>query len=199
MGAVDYVFARIAPDNPEKPRVGVIGFGLGAAAALVALDREKGGAEVIRVFSGDSEGGSGFLAIQPLSVKRLRFCTAVEPLALQQMLPRCIRNGIGGWALWLLPSIDLVCRWRGGYPLAATALDKSVREAHVPLLYVASEANSKVEMCAIQRLYMQTPDPKQICRLKTAADGVNLIDTLLTFAGHHSNVPYPEPGAAYHD
>ena len=66
VGAVDTIFRRIAAEAPEaEPQVGLVGFGLGATAALAAVGREKGGAETIRVFSGDSEGGFGWVEIPP--------------------------------------------------------------------------------------------------------------------------------------
>ena len=48
-GTVDYAFKRIAAEVParETPQVGVVGFGLGASAAIAAVGREKGGAEVL--------------------------------------------------------------------------------------------------------------------------------------------------------
>ena len=48
-GAVDKAFKRIAAEVParETPQVGVVGFGLGASAAIAAVGREKGGAEVL--------------------------------------------------------------------------------------------------------------------------------------------------------
>ena len=48
-GAVDKAFKRIAAEVPawETPQVGVVGLGLGASAAIAAVGREKGGAEVL--------------------------------------------------------------------------------------------------------------------------------------------------------
>ena len=196
LGAVDYLFQRVAPDNLERPKVGVIGFGLGAAATLVALGREKGGADVIRVFSGDSEGGSGFLAIQPLSVKRLRFLVAVQPDALKTAVSAILRTRIGACGLFLRPMVDLFCQWRGGFPLSATALDRFVGEAHIPLLYIHTNADSQTESGDIQRLYDLTPGPKQICRLDNlmGAHGtylhvVSQLDPVLAFAAQQVNQP----------
>ncbi|MEZ4869062.1 MAG: hypothetical protein R3C14_47510 [Caldilineaceae bacterium] len=162
MGAVDYVFQRIAPNDPAAAKVGVIGFGLGAAAALAAVGREKGGAEVIRVFSGDSEGGSGFLTIQPPTVKRLRFVVAVQPASLGVLLRGYLRQRMGPMGLILLPLVDWFCRRRGGYPLTATSLLKPVREVHLPVLYVQSHGDLRSVCHEVQGHYAATPGPKEI-------------------------------------
>ncbi|MCB0080089.1 MAG: hypothetical protein KDE47_04130, partial [Caldilineaceae bacterium] len=163
MGAVDYVFQRHQADGIATPQVGIIGFGLGAAAALAAAGREKGGANVIRVFSGDSAGGSGFLTIQPANVKRLRFIIAIQPAALSALLAGCIRQKVGPLGLVLIPLVDKICQWRGGYPLAATSLHKCVREVHVPVMYVQSRMDLYVAGDQVESLYNATPEPKQLC------------------------------------
>ena len=117
MGAVDYAFQRVAGnDDRIEPVVGVIGFGLGATAALAAVGREKGGDDVIRVFSGDTEGGSGFLTIPPLTVKRLQFLIAIQPASpgvLIQGFIHQIAGPYGGLSKLVVPLVDWICRWRG--------------------------------------------------------------------------------------
>ncbi|MCE7984275.1 MAG: hypothetical protein DYG89_24130 [Caldilinea sp. CFX5] len=161
MGAVDYVFNRVATKN-NALAVGVVGFGLGAAAALAAIGREKGGAEVIRVFSGDSEGGSGFIEIPPLSVKRLRFLVAVQPASLGVLL-RGYLHSIARPLAWLLPPlVDQFCQWRGGYPLTATYLLKAVQAVHLPVLYLQARTDPWGDCREVQTLYSATPGPKQL-------------------------------------
>lgn len=162
MGAVDYVFQRMAAENATAPAVGVIGFGLGAAAALAAVGREKGGAEVIHVFSGDSEGGSGFITIPPANVKRLRFLVAVQPASLGILLRGYLRTVARPLAWVLPPLVDKFCQWRGGYPLRSSFLLKSIQEAHVPVLYLQARADPWGDCCEVQRFYEATPGVKQI-------------------------------------
>lgn len=162
IGAVDYVFQRMAAENATAPAVGVIAFGLGAAAALAAVGREKGGAEVIRVFSGDSEGGSGFITIPPANVKLLRFLVAVQPASQGVLLGNYLRT-VARPLAWVLPAlVDKFCQWRGGYPLAATFLLKSIQEAHVPVLYLQAHADPWGDSREVQRFYDATPSLKQI-------------------------------------
>ncbi|MBV7330817.1 hypothetical protein KFU94_21755 [Chloroflexi bacterium TSY] len=187
MGAVDYVFRRLAADDPTIPIVGVIGFGLGATAALAAVGREKGGTDVIRVFSGDSEGGSGIIDIQPPNVKRLRFLVAIQPASIGVLLRGYIRKRIGPLGLVLVPFVDMFCQWRGGYPLA-TGLLKYGQEIHLPVLYIQSRSDSWGTWDEVQSLYEATPGPKQMWwiddpfgRLETYAHVGEHLDTVLAF------------------
>lgn len=162
IGAVDYVFKRMATETKATPAVGVIGFGLGATAALAAVGREKGDAKVIRVFSGDSEGGSGFITIPPPNVKRLRFLIAVQPASLGVLLRGYLRTVARPLAWVLPPLVDKFCQWRGGYPLTAIFLLKCIQEAHVPVLYLQACAAPWGDCHEVQRFYDATPGPKQI-------------------------------------
>jgi pimeloyl-ACP methyl ester carboxylesterase len=194
MGAVDYVFSRIATETAAPPSVGVVGFGLGAAAALAAVGWEKGGAEVIRVFSGDSEGGSGFIEIQPANVKRLRFLVAVQPASLGVLLRGYLHQmaGPSGWVL--VPLVDRICQWRGGYPLAVTSLLKRVSGVHIPVLYIQSHSDPWGKCGEVQSLYNATPGLKQICwieepfgRLETYVHVGEHLETVLAFAAQYTS------------
>lgn len=197
MGAVDYVFQRVAQEAStqepiEMPAVGVIGFGLGAAAALAAIGREKGGATVIRVFSADSAGGAGFLEIQPLNVKRLRFLVAIQPASSQTLLRGYLRHKIGlpGW--FFVPLVDSLCQRRGGFPLGITSLLKFVREVHIPVLYIQGCADASNDPREAMRIYEATPAEKQICwidarrgPLETYQDIALHPERLLAFAAQY--------------
>jgi pimeloyl-ACP methyl ester carboxylesterase len=193
MGAVDYAFQRVAQVTPaETPAVGVVGFGLGAAAALAAVGREKGGATVIRVFSADSAGGAGFLEIQPLNVKRLRFVVAVQPASQETLLRGYLRHKIGlpGWSL--VPLVSYLCQRRGGFPLGVKSLLKFVREVHIPVFYIQGRADASNDPGEAKRIYEATPGEKQICwiegpreLLETYADIAQHPERLLAFAAQH--------------
>lgn len=189
MGAVDYVFGRVAAETTATPAVGVIGFGLGATAALAAVGREKGGDTVIRVFSGDSEGGSGFITIPPANVKRLRFLVAVQPASLGVLLRGYLRTVARPLAWVLPPLVDQFCQWRGGYPLRSSFLLKCVQEVHVPVLYLQARSDPWGDGREVQQFYNATPDLKQInwlegslTRLATYAYVTEQPALVLTFA-----------------
>jgi pimeloyl-ACP methyl ester carboxylesterase len=199
-GAVDYVFRRMGGEAVGTPSVGLVGFGLGASAALAASGREKGGDETILVFSGGSEGGVGFTAFQPANVKRLRFLAAVQPASLGTLLQGYLRQVCAplGWVL--VPLVDWLCRQRGGYPLAETFLLKFAREVRVPVLYVQARADAWGKCSEVQRLYEATFGPKQIWwieepmgRLESYEYVSNHIENVLAFAGQHIGEATNEP------
>lgn len=195
VGAVDYVFKRLAMASPGRPpQVGVVGFGLGAVAAIAAAGREKGGAEVIKIFAGDSEGGSGFVEFQPPNVKKLCFLVAVQPASLGVLLHGYLRQIFSPLSWLLVPLVDRLCQWRGGYPLGAAFLFKFAREVHVPVLYVQARSDAWGGCAEVQRLYAATPGPKQIWwieepleRLETYNYVSEHPEQVLNFAAQHVN------------
>ena len=83
--------ARLPPEEQlqRTPQVGIIGYGIGATAAMAAVGRKKGGTEIIKVFNGDCEGGVGYIHILPDEIKRLRFVILLEPALLNSVLSGC--------------------------------------------------------------------------------------------------------------
>jgi pimeloyl-ACP methyl ester carboxylesterase len=196
VGAVDYVFSRLAAEAPAgQPQVGLVGFGLGAVAAIAAIGREKGRAETIRVFTGDSEGGVGWSEIQPANVKRLRFLAAVQPASSGEVLRGYLHQLFAPLGSVLVPVVDRICQWRGGYPLGEKFLLKFAREVHVPTLYIQSRSGgkgmwaNKFDSGVVQRLFEAAPGPKQLWsieqplgRLETYAFICDHLERVLEFA-----------------
>lgn len=191
--AVDYVFGRLAEQG--TPRVGVVGFGLGAAAAIVALGRDKSGTETLRIFNGDTEGGVGVISVPPPNVKLLRFLVAVEPASLGSLF----RAGLG--RIWpplnwiLFPLVNRMCTWRGGYPLHAAALLKFAREIRIPVLYVQAGPDLGTGSGEVQSLYEVTPGPRHMWRiegppgrLETCAYVGDHPERMLAFAAEHTGL-----------
>jgi pimeloyl-ACP methyl ester carboxylesterase len=160
VGAVDATFRRIAADAPgAEPQVGVVGFGLGAMAALVAVGREKGGTETIRVFSGDSEGGFGWVEIPPTKVKRLRFVVAIQPAALGVLLRGYLHQVFAPLSPILTPLVDRMCQRRGGYPLDSSLLLQFVRNVQIPVLYIQARRDPWGGRAEAQQFFDTTPGP----------------------------------------
>lgn len=193
VGAVDYVFSRMAAASPASPpQVGVVGFGLGAAAALAAVGREKGSAETIRLFSGDTEGGVGWISVPPPNIKILRFLVAVQPASLGVLVRGYLRQVSAPLNWVLVPLIDWLCQWRGGYPLGAAFLLKFAREVNVPVLYIQARADPWGGCGDVQRLYDATPGPKQLWWIEEPLGRLEAYDYIgdhlgcvLAFAAQH--------------
>lgn len=183
VGAVDYVFRRlmVKPPELETPPVGVVGFGLGAAAAIAAVGREKGSAEKTRIFTGDSEGGVGWTELLPPNVKRLRFVVAVQPASLGRLVEGYLRTLSVPLRGALVSLVDWLCRWRGGYPLNGASLLKFVREVHVPILYIQARTDQWAGGSEVQALFDATPGPKQIWWINEILERLQTYD----YVGHH--------------
>ena len=147
-----------------------MGFGLGAVAALAAVGREKGGTEVIRVFSGDSAGSSGFITIPPLNVKYLRFLVAIQPTSPALLLRGYLRQRLAFLGWLLIPLVDALCQRHGGFPLGIAPLLKFMREVHIPVLFVRSKTGLRSELDEAQAIYDALPGQKQMWWLDKAQD-----------------------------
>ena len=204
VGAVDYVFSRLAGQAPAAaPQVGLVGLGLGATAAIAAIGREKGGAETIRVFTGDSEGGVGWTEVQPANVKKLRFLVAIQPASLGGLLRGYLRRLFGPLGVVLVPLVDRLCRWRGGYPLDEAFLLKYARQVNIPVLYVQACLDGRGDWASefasseVQRLCDATPGPKQLWwieaplgRMEAYAYVGEHLERVLAFAEQHTSRQY---------
>jgi pimeloyl-ACP methyl ester carboxylesterase len=193
-GAVDYAFDRIDAEatTRQTPQVGVIGFGLGASAAIAAVGREKGGAEVIRIFSADSEGSSGLIEIQPANVKKLRFLVAIQPASLATLLRGYLNQVFAPLAFVLVPVVNRMCTWRGSYPLDAAFLLKYARNINVPVLYVQVREDPWGSSQELQNLFEATPGAKKIRWIKENPGRLEAYDhlgagleSILAFAAQH--------------
>jgi pimeloyl-ACP methyl ester carboxylesterase len=206
-GAVDYVFSRLADQAPaEAPQVGLVGFGLGAAAAIAAIGREKGGAETIRIFTGDSEGGVGWTSVQPANVKMLRFLIAIQPASLGGLLRGYLRRLFGPLGVVLVPLVDRLCQRRGGYPLDEALLLKYVHQVNIPVLYVQACPDGRGDWASefasseVQRLCEATPGPKLLWWIEAPLGRMEAYDyvgdhleRLLAFAEQHTSRQYVGP------
>jgi pimeloyl-ACP methyl ester carboxylesterase len=198
VGAVDYAFQRIEARVPGEPRplVGVVGFGLGASAAIAAVGREKGGAEKIRVFTGDSEGGAGWTEIPPANVKRLRFLVAIQPASLVALLQGYLKRAAAPLHWLLVPFVDWFCQWRGGYPLGVDLLIKFASQVNVPVLYVQARPDRWGGCSEVKRLSEATRSPQRIWWIDEPLDRLEVfnyvgdhLETVVSFARQQLSIP----------
>jgi alpha/beta superfamily hydrolase len=159
VGAVNYVFGRLAIENPQ---VGLVGFGLGAAAALTAIGRYRGGTEAMWLFSGDSQSASDFTRVPPANIKRLQFLVAVQPASLGTLVRGYLRQIVGPFSRPLVSLASQFCVLGGGFPLDRAALLKFARRMTVPVLYVQARREPWGDCDEVQLLSDATPARTQI-------------------------------------
>jgi pimeloyl-ACP methyl ester carboxylesterase len=153
----------------RTPPVGVIAFGGGAAAAIAAVGRQKGSVEPYKVFSGDQEGGSGWVDVLPPNIKRLRFLVLVEPASTAMLL----RGYLARISLVLAGTGVALARWAnarlGGYPLDDSLLLRYAGQVNVPSLFVLAAGDSWGSAAEVERYYTAVPAPKEIWRVEGAS------------------------------
>lgn len=181
-GAVDYAFRRTAAGAPSQlPRVGMIGFGLGASAAITATGRVRGDARTIRVFSADGGGATGLLEFPPENIKLVSFLVAVEPVSLQTFAGEYLREKFNRLGSLLVPIVDRFCRRGSGYPLDGRLLGQLAEQVYTPTLFVQRCVNGRNRGDEGQQLYEAMPGPKQMWWIEGVQDRLGLYNYL---AGH---------------
>jgi len=107
LGAIRYVRSR--PDL-DAPQVGLVCFCMGAASAMAALSKGQNGTTDVRFL----------VAIQPVTSKVFFRCY--------------LRDVYTPLSLFLIPIVDKLVQWRGGYALADMAPGQFAPDITVPTL-----------------------------------------------------------------
>lgn len=175
-GAVAYVFNRLSPFDPlvrpsqqRVPSVGVVGFGLGAAAALAAIGRTKGGYQTVRVFSGDMEGGVGYSEIPPSPVKQLKFVILIQPASMGTLVRNYLSDRLAFLGRLLVPVVDWSFQWRGGHSFQNTALDRFVPGTQMPVMLLQARDDPWGSTEEVKRIYESLTGDKKLMWL----DGIH--------------------------
>jgi pimeloyl-ACP methyl ester carboxylesterase len=142
LGALAYLESR--PDV-DTSRFGLVAFCMGANATIIALSKAKE----------RFVGATCLVAIQPISM-------AVFVRAYIQSL--YTRLG-----LVLLPLMERIRLWRGGYPLEAMGPGGFVQDLTLPTLYVQGRTDPWTKLSDVQGFYEGTPGPKEFWWLEETA------------------------------
>jgi pimeloyl-ACP methyl ester carboxylesterase len=161
IAALDYILSRLrgTPEEPF-PAVGMVGFGMGAAAAIAAIGRLKGSERSFKVFSGDNEGATGYTEFEPPNVKRLSFLVAIQPTRLGRVLRASLSRISPPLAVVLYPLVEWLVQKQGAYPLETDLLQKYASEVTVPLLFIHSCSKQRGGYDEARRLYEAVPAHK---------------------------------------
>lgn len=139
VGAVNYIGNR--PDLVAK-KIGFVSFCMGANSTIIAMSRAR------------SELGD------------VKCLVAVQPISVDVFVRSYVRDTytqLG--AVILVPLVDRISQWRGGYPLKEMSPKNFVKDIYVPTLYVQARSDPWAELSDIQGFYEQTPEPKKFLML----------------------------------
>jgi fermentation-respiration switch protein FrsA (DUF1100 family) len=139
VGAMDYVHNR--PDL-NSPQIGFVSFCMGANSTIVAMSKAKARFEKVRFL----------IAIQPVSA---------------EVFVRCYMKDVyTPLSLYLIPIVNTLCQWRGGYALKEMSPLAYARDVEVPTLYVQAKADPWTELSDIESFYEAAAGPKELWLLE---------------------------------
>jgi pimeloyl-ACP methyl ester carboxylesterase len=134
-GAVDYVGHRYRED---PPRIGIIAACAGANSTIVAMSKAR-----------ERMGNVAFLVLlQPISPPVLMRCFMMDVYTPPSLL--------------LLPLVETLCRWRGGYSLQEMSPQKYARDINVPTLHVQAKADPWTTLSDVRSIYEAIAGPKEL-------------------------------------
>jgi alpha-beta hydrolase superfamily lysophospholipase len=168
LGAVAYVERRTAGQAGNTQRIGFVSFCMGANSTLVALSKNK---ELMQ---------------------NVRFVVAIQPVSADVFFRSYMRNVYTPLSLYLIPLVDRLVRWRGGFGLREMSPLPFVPDVEVPTLYVQARQDPWTELGDIESFYEATPDPKELWYIEGQMrrfEAYNYVgdhpERLLDFAAQH--------------
>ncbi len=134
VGAVKYLKKRL-----RRPiHVGFVSFCMGANSTLVALSKAKE------------------------ELADVKCVVAVQPVSASVFVCSFMRNVFTSASLMLVPVVDKMCHWRGGYALKEMSPLKYCRDVEAPVLYVQAKTDPWTELSDIEGFYAETAGPKEL-------------------------------------
>ena len=135
LGAVNYINNR--PDL-NVGQIGFVCFCMGAASTMTALSKGKD------------------------QIKNARFLVAIQPVTSSVFFRCYLKNVYTPLSLFLVPIVDKIVQWRGGYAFKDMAPGKFARDIEIPTLYVQAQEDPWTELSDIQSFYDATPGAKEL-------------------------------------
>ena len=135
LGAVVYVNNR---QDLEVQQVGFVCFCMGAASAMAALSKGKD------------------------RITNVRFLVAIQPVT-SSVFFRCYLKAVyTPLSLFLIPIVDRMVQWQGGYAFKDMAPGRFAKDIEVPTMYVQAKEDPWTELSDIQSFYDATPGAQEL-------------------------------------
>ncbi|MBU7014431.1 MAG: alpha/beta hydrolase [Theionarchaea archaeon] len=140
VGAVTYVTGR----QDVSPNIGFVSFCMGADSTIIALSKEKE------------------------QLKNVKCLVAVQPISVAVFVRNYIRSVFTPLGLILIPMVDRLCQWRGGYAFEKMSPLPYCKDIFAPTLYIQARTDPWTELSDIQGFYEATPEPKEFWMIEGA-------------------------------
>ena len=154
IGAIAYVNNRWL----SAPAIGFVSFCMGANATTVALSKAKD------------------------QLRDIKFLIAVQPVSAEVFIRSYLRNVYTPLSLYLLPIIDRIVRWRGGFALKEMSPLRYARDVVIPTLVIQAREDPWTELTDTQAYYHQAlSGPKELWLI----DGIQRRFETYNYVGDH--------------
>ncbi len=134
IGAIAYVNNRWL----SAPAIGFVSFCMGANATTVALSKAKD------------------------QLRDIKFLIAVQPVSAEVFIRSYLRSVYTPLSLYLLPIIDRIVRWRGGFALKEMSPLKYAHDVQIPTLTIQARQDPWTELSDTQAFYQALSGPKEL-------------------------------------
>jgi pimeloyl-ACP methyl ester carboxylesterase len=135
LGAVNYINNR---SDLNVQRIGFVCFCMGAASTMVALSKGKE------------------------QIKNACFFVAVQPVSAELFFRCYLKDVYTPLSLCLIPIVDRIVRWRGGFALKEMSPARFAKDIEVPTLYIQAKEDPWTELSDIQGFYDATACEKEL-------------------------------------
>lgn len=134
LGAVNYIKNR---QDTKSSAFGFVSFCMGADSTIVAMGKAHE------------------------QLKDAAYFVAVQPVSASVFIRSYVRSTYTPLGLVLIPLVDKMCQWRGGYSFAEMSPLKYCKDITAPTLYIQARTDPWTELSDIQGFYEATPEPKE--------------------------------------
>lgn len=139
LGALDYIHQR---PNLSPMQIGFVSFCMGVNSTIIALSKSRD------------------------KLQNVKCLVAVQPISISVFLKCFIKRNYTAAGLILIPLVDKMCQWRGGYAIRDITPLPYCKDISVPALFIQTRSDPWTELYDIQSIYDATPGPKEFLMLE---------------------------------
>jgi alpha-beta hydrolase superfamily lysophospholipase len=165
LGAVEYISNQ---PSLSSPQIGFVSFCMGAASTMVALSKGKD------------------------QLNNIKFLIAIQPISADIFFRCYMRAVYTPLSLYLIPIVDRLVQWRGGFAFEEMSPLPFARDIEIPTLYIQAKDDPWTELRDIESFYEATAGPKELWLIEGITrrfEAYNYVgqhpDRILEFVGQH--------------
>jgi hypothetical protein len=122
--------------------IGFVSFCMGANSTIVAMSKGKD------------------------KFDNVKCMVAVQPISIPIFLKCFIKKNYTSVGLVLIPLVNKMCQWQGGYAFKDITPIPYCKDISVPALFIQARSDPWTEISDIQNIFDATPEPKELLMLE---------------------------------